>query len=105
MVLAEAPMIDPGFIILLLTIVAVIAAGGIALVVVTIVAGYRHGRDPSNRRARTVWTCGLLVQALIAATSLASGDVVWLTPLVLAFAVSLAARWVGAPTPRPPTRR
>lgn len=103
MLLAEAPMIDPGFIILLLTIVALVAAAGIALVVVTIVAGYRHGRDPSNRRARTVWACGLAVQALIAAPSLASGDVVWLTPLVPTFGVSFAARWVGAR--RVPTRR
>lgn len=41
MVLAEAPMVDPGLVIVLLTLLALAGVAGIALVVVLIVFGRR----------------------------------------------------------------
>jgi len=74
MVLAEAPMIDPGFIILLLTLLALGVAATAAFIAGTIVAGRRYGLDPTRRVALVCWFAGMAVEMSVLISGLLTRD-------------------------------
>lgn len=104
MLFAEAPMIDPGLIIMLLVIVALVAAAAIAVVVTTVIAGYRHGRDRSRKKAEVVWIVGITLEALVALPAYASLEPVWIVLMTIALGLSLGSRWLGASVSPTPSR-
>lgn len=85
MLFAEAPMIDPGFIILLLVALALFAAAMVTLVIGTVVAGRRYGLDPTRRLAQAVWLAGMAIEATFLASGLiTAGGEGWTIPAAIA---------------------
>lgn len=90
MLLAEAPMLDPGEVILLLTLFALFVASMITLVIGTVVAGRRYGLDPTRRWAQAIWLAGMAIEATFLVSGLiTSGGEGWTLPATIALGGAL----------------
>ena len=89
--LAETVQIDPGVVILILVVFALVVALMIAVAVGTLIAGFRYGVDPARRRAHVVWITGLCLEAGAMVLALAA-----LEPWPIVAVAALLAASVGA---------
>lgn len=65
-ILAEAVTFDPGVVVAFFLVLLLVGASWLVALVMGIVCGLHHGRDPRNPRAATVWWCCLALQVVTA---------------------------------------
>ena len=94
-ILAEAVTFDPGLVVAVLLVVALVCIGGVAVAVIGVCAGFRSGRDPQLTRAPVAWQVCLAIEvvAVVTAHSARSLEAALATWTVLAAAI--AAHFVG----------
>lgn len=74
MLLAEAPSIDPGVVVLVLLVFLLLVAAAVGIVLWTLVAGYRWGADRARRRMRAVWTAGMALETFAVLLAFVGGE-------------------------------
>lgn len=93
--LAEAVTFDPGLVVALFLVFALVCIAGVAVVVVGICAGYVSGRDAGRTRAMTAWQVCLALEGVALVLALGAVHPVSVLVTGAAFATAIAAHRIG----------